>query len=237
MAPAASEEAPVKPEHLLVVGQEVVGVRQGVGDPRPACPGPPGARRSSEVVAPIDLAWASSLPAASPPRNSGPPRWRWEMPSRSDRSRSSRVKAPLAPMQCHAGRSPLGRTGITGDEVCWSAFSRPAPRPRRPRLGACPAGSSPSGSSRPRRSCAPRLRAGSARPPCRRQCRPARTGWSPPAVPSEPSGTDSTPITCASRTWTPTVAIFMTSPGVRAGRAVVASTSWTWCRSCAAVPA
>ena len=56
----------------------------------------------------MDLAWASSLPAASPPRNSGPPRWRWEMPSRSDRSRSSRVNAPLAPMQCHAGRSPFG---------------------------------------------------------------------------------------------------------------------------------
>ena len=27
------------------------------------------------------------------------------------------MKAPLAPMQCHAGRSPLGRTGSTLAEV------------------------------------------------------------------------------------------------------------------------
>ena len=30
---------------------------------------------------------------------------------------SSRVKAPLAPMQCHAGRSPFGRTGSTDADV------------------------------------------------------------------------------------------------------------------------
>ena len=134
------------------------------------------------------------------------------MPSRSDRSRSSRVKAPLAPMQCHAGRSPLGRTGITDDEVCWSAFwttpptSTPSPRSMSSRLVA--RGSVPTAPKL--RTSAPSRLSTTAVPPAvpAGENRMVSTSW-----PSEPSGTDSTPITCASRTWTPTVAIFMTSPG------------------------
>ena len=118
------------------------------------------------------------------------------------------MNAPLAPMQCHAGRSPLGRTGITDDDVCWSA------------LRTSPVTSTPS-----RSSSASRLAAIGSSPTAPKLCTSApsrlRMTAVPPAVPagekrivstswpSEPSGIDSMPMTWVSRTCTPTVAIFM----------------------------
>ena len=128
------------------------------------------------------------------------------------------MKAPLAPMQCHAGRSPLGRTGITDDDVCWSALrTRPggvdalALEQREQAGGDRVAPTAPktctSAPSRLRtRAVPPAVPAG--------EKRIVSTSW-----PSEPSGIDSMPMTWVSRTWTPTVAIFM---GV----------SWGGVRSC-----
>ena len=104
------------------------------------------------------------------------------------------MNAPLAPMQCQAGRSPLGRTGITDDEVCVvglahqpgdvdalgaraarAARSRSGPSPTAPKL--CT-----SAPSRLRMTAVPpAVPAG--------DNRIVSTSW-----PSEPSGMDSMPM-------------------------------------------
>ena len=109
------------------------------------------------------------------------------MPSRSARSRSSRVNAPLAPMQCHAGRSPLGRTGITDEEVCWPSF-RTSPATSTPSRSSMPSrlvaiGSSPTAPKL--RTSAPSRLSTIAVPPAvpAGENRIVSTTW-----PSEPSG-------------------------------------------------
>ena len=121
------------------------------------------------------------------------------------------MKAPLAPMQCQAGRSPFGRTGITDEDVCWSALrtspltSTPSRSSNESRVDAI--GSSPTAP----KLCtsAPRRLSTTAVPPAvpAGENRIVSTSW-----PSEPSGIDAMPMTWVSRTCTPTVAIFMGSP-------------------------
>ena len=122
------------------------------------------------------------------------------------------MNAPFAPMQCHAGRSPLGRTGITDDEVWWSAFvtspDTSTPSAESSASSEVAIGSAPTapydGTSAPSRdrttAVPPAVPAGDQRM--------VSTSW-----PSDPSGIDSMPMTWVSRTCTPTVAIFTGSPG------------------------
>src|SRR3954462_12935936 len=75
---------------------------------------------SADVITPCSRARASSGAAASPPMNSGPPRWRCVAASISSAGRSSGPKLPLAPTTWNAGRSPLGRMGRTLADV-WTS--------------------------------------------------------------------------------------------------------------------
>ena len=132
-------------QHLLVVGQEVVGVRQGVGDPGQHVR----VARGEEVERggrPDRPGVGEQLAGGLPTEELGPAEVEVGDAARADRSRSSRVKAPLAPMQCQAGRSPFGRTGITDEEVCWSASAHESADVDALASEHVAAGSSPSGS-------------------------------------------------------------------------------------------
>ena len=129
---------------------------------------------------------------------------------------SSRVNTPFAPMQCHAGRSPLGRTGITEADVCASALvtrrpvSTPSPLNRVVRVR--PIESAPTAPML--RTPAPRRLSTTAVPPAVPAGEKAMVSTRAPA---EPSGMDSIPIAWTSRTCTPTVAIVMDEMSVIAG--------------------
>ena len=78
---------------------------------------------SAEVTTPCCRAREQIFAAASPPMNSGPPRWRWLARSIASHGASSGPYVPFAPMTWNAGREPSGRMGSTLAEV-WTSSRR-----------------------------------------------------------------------------------------------------------------
>src|SRR5436305_760898 len=182
---------------------------------------------SAEVTARPSRARDRIRAAASPPMNSGPPRWRWVAAAMSSQGASSGPYVAFAPTTWNAGRSPVGRIGRTLADV-WTSARRTSSEVSTPSRSSSRSSMSPTGSV----PTAPALRAFA--PSL------ARTSDAPPADPAAvilisstswppcPSGISSTGRTSTSRTCTPiTIAVISESAirrilSYRAGRAVPA---------------
>ena len=145
--------------------------------------------------------------AASPPMNSGPPRWRNPAAAIASHGASSGPYVPFAPTTWNAGRDPSGRIGSTLADVC-TCERRRSSEVSTPSRSSSATSMSPTGS-------APIAPALETEAPSR-----DRTSANPPADPAAvirisstscppcPSGIASTGRTSTSRTCTPIAIAF-----------------------------